>query len=93
MATPFDAAADDNNTTADPASEEAVPAPAPAVVIDEQRAHLRFDKMFVVRLESLLFRIHKCHHRRGLAATSANNPVAIHLDSQSHPDNCPVHWQ
>jgi hypothetical protein len=55
MATPFDSAADDNNTTADPASEDAVPAPAPAVVIDEQRAHLRFDKMFVVRLESLLF--------------------------------------
>ncbi len=35
------------------------PAPAPVtsaqVEVDEQRAHLRFDKMFMVRLESLLF--------------------------------------
>jgi PilZ domain len=54
MATPFDSAADDNNPTAEPAPEEAE-APPTAVVIDEQRAHLRFDKMFVVRLESLLF--------------------------------------
>jgi len=54
MATPFDSAADDNNPTAEPASEEAVAPPA-AIVVDDQRAHLRFDKMFVVRLESLLF--------------------------------------
>jgi hypothetical protein len=35
------------------------PAPSPVtsaqIEVDEQRAHLRFDKMFMVRLESLLF--------------------------------------
>jgi hypothetical protein len=55
MATPFDSAADDIDPTAADAEvteEEAVPA---AEEVAEQRAHLRFDKMFVVRLESLLF--------------------------------------
>ena len=54
MATPFDSAADDIDPTAADAgvTDEAVPA---AEEVAEQRAHLRFDKMFVVRLESLLF--------------------------------------
>jgi hypothetical protein len=54
MATPFDSAADDiDPTTADAVTDEAA---APVVEeVAEQRAHLRFDKMFVVRLESLLF--------------------------------------
>ena len=54
MATPFDSAADDGNPTTEPTQDDAAPASTRAVV-DEQRAHLRFDKMFVVRLESLLF--------------------------------------
>jgi len=58
MGTPFDSAADDTEpTTADAAAapaDESAPA-ADDLVVDEQRAHLRFDKMFVVRLESLLF--------------------------------------
>jgi hypothetical protein len=47
MGTPFDSAADDTN-----AAETAA---AADLAVDDQRAHLRFDKMFVVRLESLLF--------------------------------------
>jgi len=43
MGTPSDSAADDTETDAE------------ALELREQRAHLRFDKMFVVRLESLLF--------------------------------------
>ena len=43
MATPFDALSDETDPTAD------------AALVSDQRAHLRFDKMFVVRLESLLF--------------------------------------
>jgi len=43
MATPFDSISDGTNPTAD------------ATLGADQRAHLRFDKMFVVRLESLLF--------------------------------------
>ena len=43
MATPFDSISDDTDPTAD------------ATLALDQRAHLRFDKMFVVRLESLLF--------------------------------------
>src|SRR5215831_13064542 len=38
----------------DPSSDESLPRPADASARD-QRAHLRFDKMFTVRLESLLF--------------------------------------
>jgi hypothetical protein len=55
MATPFDSAADDTNPAAETTSADAQPATTAVVVLDEQRAHLRFDKMFVVRLESLLF--------------------------------------
>ena len=43
MATPFDSISDETDSTAD------------APLAADQRAHLRFDKMFVVRLESLLF--------------------------------------
>ena len=43
MATPFDSLSDETDPTAD------------ATLAPDQRAHLRFDKMFVVRLESLLF--------------------------------------
>jgi len=43
MATPFDSISDDTDPTAN------------ATLGADQRAHLRFDKMFVVRLESLLF--------------------------------------
>ena len=43
MATPFDSISDETDPTAD------------ATLARDQRAHLRFDKMFVVRLESLLF--------------------------------------
>ena len=43
MATPFDSITDETDPTAD------------APLAADQRAHLRFDKMFVVRLESLLF--------------------------------------
>jgi len=58
MGTPFDSTADDIEPTTDAAA--AAPAEDAAPALDdlgtrEQRAHLRFDKMFVVRLESLLF--------------------------------------
>jgi PilZ domain len=43
MGTPSDTATDETETAAE------------ALDVEEQRAHLRFDKMFVVRLESLLF--------------------------------------
>lgn len=43
MATPFDSISDEIDATAN------------ATLAADQRAHLRFDKMFVVRLESLLF--------------------------------------
>ena len=43
MATPFDSLSDQIDPTAD------------TTLAPDQRAHLRFDKMFVVRLESLLF--------------------------------------
>ena len=43
MATPFDSISDEIDATAN------------ATLPADQRAHLRFDKMFVVRLESLLF--------------------------------------
>ena len=43
MATPFVSLSDETKTTAD------------VTLAADQRAHLRFDKMFVVRLESLLF--------------------------------------
>ena len=43
MATPSDSTDSESETTAE------------VVDAQEQRAHLRFDKMFVVRLESLLF--------------------------------------
>ena len=69
MGTPADAAATAASTASDAAdsgattdeSEAARPAEAAAegapeaVIVEDQRAHLRFDKMFVVRLESLLF--------------------------------------
>jgi hypothetical protein len=57
MGTPFDSTADDTEpTTADAAAAPADTAPvADDLAVGEQRAHLRFDKMFVVRLESLLF--------------------------------------
>ena len=55
MATPFDSAADDSNPTTEPAPDDSEAATSAVPVVDEQRAHLRFDKMFVVRLESLLF--------------------------------------
>jgi hypothetical protein len=58
MGTPFDSTADDTEPTIEAAAaapaEDAAPAPDD-LIVDEQRAHLRFDKMFVVRLESLLF--------------------------------------
>jgi hypothetical protein len=58
MGTPFDSAADETEPTTDAAAtapaEDAAPA-APDLGVAEQRAHLRFDNMFVVRLESLLF--------------------------------------
>ena len=54
MATPFDSAADDTDRTTDAAGEEPETT-STAVIVEDQRAHLRFDKMFVVRLESLLF--------------------------------------
>jgi len=50
MGTPFDSAADDINADETAAADTDV-----TVAVDDQRAHLRFDKMFVVRLESLLF--------------------------------------
>ena len=49
MGTPFDSAADDTN------ADETSAAADDLTAVDDQRAHLRFDKMFVVRLESLLF--------------------------------------
>ena len=57
MGTPSDTAqiaetAED--AAADGATEEAAPPPGRPEV-EDQREHLRFDKMFVVRLESLLF--------------------------------------
>jgi hypothetical protein len=58
MGTPFDSTADDIEPTTDDAAAAPVEDAAPAaddLGIGEQRAHLRFDKMFVVRLESLLF--------------------------------------
>src|SRR4029078_6666433 len=42
--TPSDSRADDSEVTA-----------SDAIAVEDQREHLRFDKMFVVRLESLLF--------------------------------------
>jgi len=52
MGTPSDIADDAATTDAQPDdTERTAEAPDP----EEQRAHLRFDKMFVVRLESLLF--------------------------------------
>jgi hypothetical protein len=58
MGTPFDSAADDtsaDDTNAAETSAAETSAAAAELVADDQRAHLRFDKMFVVRLESLLF--------------------------------------
>jgi len=52
MGTPFDSAADDTNADETSAAADDLTV---AVAVDDQRAHLRFDKMFVVRLESLLF--------------------------------------
>jgi hypothetical protein len=50
---PFPSPPDDANATERAAGERpAEPAVAP---VPDQRAHLRFDKMFAVRLESLLF--------------------------------------
>ena len=54
MGTPSDTVENAENAAADDATEE------PAMVagrpeVEDQREHLRFDKMFVVRLESLLF--------------------------------------
>jgi len=54
MGTPFDSAADDTNADDTNADDTSVAAAAD-LTVDDQRAHLRFDKMFVVRLESLLF--------------------------------------
>jgi len=50
--TPFDSPADENKLTAADAADAGAAAEA---AFEDQRAHLRFDKMFVVRLESLLF--------------------------------------
>ena len=54
MGTPFDIADDAAATDADAPPDDAERT-AEAPELEEQRAHLRFDKMFVVRLESLLF--------------------------------------
>ena len=53
MGSPSDTAADPADT-ADTATDDAETT-GEGLDVAEQRAHLRFDKMFVVRLESLLF--------------------------------------
>ena len=55
MATPFDSSEADRSDTDATDGETGNAAIEVAEQVEEQRAHLRFDKMFVVRLESLLF--------------------------------------
>jgi hypothetical protein len=59
MATPFDSSetnrTDTDTTDGETGSAAIEVAEQVEQQVEEQRAHLRFDKMFVVRLESLLF--------------------------------------
>jgi hypothetical protein len=55
MATPFDSPSDDSEPTTEALPSDDGEARAARIELEDQRAHLRFDKMFVVRLESLLF--------------------------------------
>jgi len=55
MATPFDSSETNRSDTDATDGETGSAAIEVAEQVEEQRAHLRFDKMFVVRLESLLF--------------------------------------